>query len=218
MANFDIDWSKNPNSVTPKIFVEKSLVPISRIETMLLDGFIHTMGKDILDIKRIEEYKLIISRIAIYLTTPQKFKGLLLWGNVGSGKTIMLKVIHKFLCDYTTWANSGRKFDFIFLSSHDLCKHLIGKHPLNIESIYKLKTLFIDDIGAEDLKYFDTMPMAVFIENVDTKKITTILATTNCNSKLFNESYGLRVADKIKEMFYCIKFPDESFRENQKIK
>lgn len=135
-------------------------------------------------------------------------KGLLLRGEVGTGKSCILKACKTFIeklyngvyCRYITADEISRTFEEKTESSEKKLNH-----------IFTEKILFIDDIGYEALKVFDHYPIAEVIrERYDKKRITCL--TTNMTMEEIANRYGKSFEDKLNEMTFIVKFDGDSKR------
>jgi DNA replication protein DnaC len=135
-------------------------------------------------------------------------KGLLLRGDVGTGKSAIMKACRK-LCEklytgiYTRYATADEISRLFKDSSEDSDRKL--------NNLLTARILFIDDIGYEALKVFDHYPiMEVIRDRYDKKRITCI--TTNMSMEEMAERYNKSFEDKISEMCFIIKFEGNSKR------
>lgn len=155
-------------------------------------------------------------------------KGILLAGNVGTGKTKTVEVMHKFL-SYMKNPNIYRlvesreiirdfarsKFDGLeqYTWNPKLNQHsIITRHPVNI---------CIDDLGLEKEQisnYGDKIDViSEFLIDrynifTDNKYGKFLHATTNLNPEQMKEKYGDRINDRFREMFNIILMVGKSRR------
>jgi len=135
-------------------------------------------------------------------------KGLLLRGDVGTGKSSILKAC-KTLCEIL--------YDKIYIHyvTADYISRLYSDRSEDgdkrLTQIMTSRILFIDDIGYEALKVFDHYPIAEVIrERYDKKRMTCL--TTNMSMEEIAIRYNKSFEDKLSEMCFIIKFEGESKR------
>lgn len=137
-------------------------------------------------------------------------KGLLIWGTVGRGKTITLKLFQK-------WLPKEKKFAYTPTNKVVEEFNIEGDSYMRFFRVKK-ERLF-DDLGAEDkAKHYgnsvEVMEKIIYsrYEMYQNERIRTHF-TTNVGSKQLIELYGERAMDRLKEMCNIIVWPKgESFR------
>jgi len=134
-------------------------------------------------------------------------KGIQLFGEIGLGKSCILKATHNLISEiyecnskYITSNNLAR----LFRNSDD-------ESAIRINHLIFCQLLFIDDIGTEDRKVFDSFPIQEIIrERYDRRKITSY--TTNLNRKELIDRYTYSIEDKLNHGTYRIEFKGISKR------
>lgn len=132
--------------------------------------------------------------------------GLLLYGTVGSGKTTLYKSIMKFISiiDSSSTMRSYAALNIVKRFSDE-----------TEEDIKRTKLLFIDDLGEEPTIIKDygneKSPVIDILYNRYERRAFTII-TTNKTEEEIEKIYGVRIADRFKDMFDRIYFSHESFR------
>ena len=115
--------------------------------------------------------------------------GLLLMGSVGTGKTTLAYAIRRAWTDFLTiarvykcdWVADQIKRDESWTYEVASCKGL----------------LVLDDFGTENTVYGRESMLPIIFQRYENRMPTVI--TTNLNSKLIQERYGERVADRLRE-------------------
>ena len=134
-------------------------------------------------------------------------RGLLFRGQVGNGKSSIMKACYMFCktfyevnCMYVNADKVSRLYEENSESSH-----------FEINKLMSCRLLFIDDIGCEAVKVYNFHPMSEIIrERYDKKRIT--CATTNRTHKELRQIYGDSFEDKLSHMTYLIEFEETSKR------
>lgn len=146
-------------------------------------------------------------------------KGLWIWGNIGTGKTTLLRVIDRAL---TRIHNRTADDDFqitkwiTFRTALDLADCYVDDGPLSIRRAAGIQRLAIDDVGVEPIaaSHYGT-PSNVIGELLmrryelmgrnDRLRYQTF-ATTNMAPDELAGRYGERVYDRLGEMFNFVQF------------
>lgn len=151
------------------------------------------------------------------LSKPNIFKGLLIWGNYGIGKSMLFDIMHEVGRELVVKRNySGIWFSAISANSlvKDYMSDATNKETSSdkfLSKYYKGK-LYIDDLGFEQMAFNKTELIAdVLFERHRHGSVT--FATTNLTPKQLGDRYGDRIADRLPEMFNIIKWEGESLRE-----
>lgn len=141
--------------------------------------------------------------------------GLLLYGSVGSGKSTLAKAVSNLIgILYGSSLSLDRK-EVYRVSALDLSKRIVD----NPASFARLKTqdmLFIDDVGTEPecVKSWgnELSPVTELLYARYDRMLFTI-ATSNLADDQFAERYGVRIADRMEEMFERIRYTNKSYRK-----
>ena len=147
-------------------------------------------------------------------------RGLLLYGNCGTGKSKLMQALFHLLAYYYNRAEIAKR---IYKASV-IAK---GEHEGSVEKIYRClsdekfdtwRYLGIDDLGTEPVivkKWgTETSPIIdILCERYDAMKVTVL--STNLNMENIREAYGERIFDRICEMYDRISFNFQSFRQKQ---
>ncbi len=152
---------------------------------------------------------LALQAVAELLTGESRETGLLLMGDVGRGKTTILKAIRQVLLNMTSLS---KEYDLIISATQ------IAKACADVERIDNLSRrplLIVDDIGTEpsEVQHYGTTytPMSEILEARYNELSTTIL-TTNASKEELEEYYGKRIFDRMREQYRLIVFRGESYR------
>lgn len=168
-----------------------------------------------------------ISRVSTWLCDPMKRPGLLLYGNVGTGKTTLLRAICATINKICTREEDERgiKEDVLDIPnpiSIVKAKQIITEYTVRsaqnnrYDLMNKVALLAIDELGVEstEAKLYGNVSeplIDLLCERYD-KQLCTIIST-NMGLEEIEERYGRRVSDRFSEMFTAIPFTENSFRQ-----
>jgi DNA replication protein DnaC len=173
-----------------------------------------------------EKMKQNISDTANWLCDPNKKPGLLFFGDVGTGKTTLLKAICNTIntmCERDTDDRGRRETTLDDFSCINLIK---AKSIVNdyanpamrprYDLMSKVALLAIDELGVEPVesKLFGNTSEPIvdmLCERYD-RQLCTIIST-NLDDAEIKRRYGNRLADRFNEMFATIPFNGQSFRK-----
>jgi DNA replication protein DnaC len=134
-------------------------------------------------------------------------KGLQLAGEIGLGKSCILKATHNLICELYACNSkyiTANKLARLFRNSDE-------DSEIKINQLIFCHLLFIDDIGTEDIKVYDSFPIQEIIrERYDKRKITSF--TTNKNPSELISRYTASIEDKLNHGTYRIEFKGTSKR------
>jgi DNA replication protein DnaC len=157
-----------------------------------------------------EDNKDILNQLYYYLIGSESFngnlqKGIILFGNIGTGKTIIIR-------SFVELIEASSNKVFTKLHSKAVASYLKDKG----EDYLNIRPLFIDDIGKETkvVNDFGTIKNTIpdlFALRYDFGGWT--FATCNYNLKDLEEFYGLTIIDRFKEMFNFFVMEGESRRK-----
>ena len=142
-------------------------------------------------------------------------RGLLLYGNCGTGKTKLMQAMSHLIAYYHN--NSLNKIHVF--SAGEIVRLSLSKDEKECTIFNCLKTwryVGIDDLGTEPVNVknwgTDTNPVIdVLYKRYDAMKVTVL--STNKNMDGIRETYGERIFDRICEMYDRISFNFQSFRQ-----
>lgn len=152
-------------------------------------------------------------------------KGLLLWGNIGVGKTTILKIVREF-CRIPgirppkrIGISIGAPYSFAIKSVHEILSKY-QERPSSLDSYADCAYLAIDDIGAEtkEVNRYGTIKNVIdellqrrYDKFCADKEFTTHL-TANISKEKIKDHYSERTYDRCKEMFNFIEIRGNSWR------
>lgn len=144
------------------------------------------------------------------------FKGLLVYGSVGTGKSLFFKIMHDVAKELVIqhayqgmWFTSLTAPYIVNEYMRATSKDYTGS--FNFKSLHK-GTLYIDDLGTEELAFGrDNIITDLLFERHRNGSKTFI--TTNLTPSQLGDKYGFRIADRIPEFFNIIKMDGKSLRE-----
>ena len=157
-----------------------------------------------------------LSEIGRWLADPDD-TGLLLYGNVGSGKTTVMDAISN-LFSTKNIQHRGVNIGFKRLESVELYQMYKFKYA-EFDEIKKCPLLAIDDFGIEPvyINVFgtDISPISELLYHRYQNRLTTII-TTNLAVDEIRKRYGDRIADRFNEMMHPVLFANDSYRQLNK--
>ena len=165
-----------------------------------------------------EDVKVICNKAARYLTDPTTRPWLFIVGNMGTGKTTLMKAMGKIIKSMRR--TNTEYFSAMQISALDLPK--IATDPDlrpryeqiltgNDGALYQL----IDDIGQEPTEvksYGNSLIPFVEVVNKRYERQIPMIITSNLNLQDIKEKYGDRVADRIHEMAEVLNFKGNTYR------
>ncbi len=151
---------------------------------------------------------------AISNWTESNKKGLMLAGNVGSGKTTLARMTMNYIAMQSTYQESIMA-EMGVVTAKDLVLYAMQDYPATILKYSTKKCLMIDDLGNEpkSINVYGNvlMPVVDVIERIyELDKV--LIITTNLDTDAIRQKYGERVYDRMKEMMYIVTFNNNSYR------
>lgn len=144
--------------------------------------------------------------------------GLMLRGNLGNGKTTLLRALIKFIAfvTETEFGYSNRKQVKFYTAKNIalLCGDEQGR--MAYRKLFDEELLAIDELGEEPAEIISYgmvyEPLKdLLLERYARRKFT--IVTTNLPSKKIAEKYSERISDRFREMMEIINFTNKSYRK-----
>ena len=140
----------------------------------------------------------------------------MLCGLYGNGKSTLVKALQQ-LVNYLDIKdeNDGMRWGFRILDAKEIA-WMCREERKAWNELRHVKMLAIDDLGTEPVEVMDygnrQNPVIDLLYKRYDNQLTTII-TTNLRPKEISETYGERIADRLREMSYNIVFENKSYRK-----
>jgi DNA replication protein DnaC len=188
---------------------------VEDIPDILRLAYIETVNQRQIPFQETPEVQEYIAKVAKWLVSDNYKPGLLLYGQVGNGKTTMAKAACQTI---------GMLYDSVYgnerkgvwqISALDLSA--IARNDADrFERIKKTELLFVDDLGCESVTVKswgnEFSPVVELLYYRYDRQLFTIVSS-NLSDNDFNARYGARIDDRIREMFDRLSFTNGSFRQ-----
>lgn len=160
-----------------------------------------------------------IEQAARWLIDPDGKSGLMLMGLCGNGKTTMMRSLAR-LIEYVTEATVGysKRSVVTMLPAKEIARRCAAadKERKDFKELFTLEMLGIDDLGEEPKEVMSYgmvyTPLVDLIGERYDRQLATII-TTNLKAEQIKDKYGVRIYDRLKEIFHIITFTNSSYRE-----
>jgi len=145
------------------------------------------------------------------------FKGLLLMGDIGVGKSTMLQIVRRFCKKYRPLDKERREYSFRIVRCDAVCQDYAKEGYGGIESCINSRRMAFDELGSETVPvshYGSPLNVMQYILSAryDRRFESFTHATTNFTREDIIQVYGERAYDRCKEMFNFVEMRGESFR------
>lgn len=152
-------------------------------------------------------------------------KGLLICGNVGTGKTLSMNVMLKIFKNFQIVNTRYIVRDYFATKPPASIIDLYGRdsfyrNPAGVMDRNRPKTICFDDFGLENVNVKNFGNEQNILEEIildrydEFRKCGMLtLATTNLSAKMIEETYGGRVRDRLREMMNYVTLTGESKRK-----
>jgi len=202
------------NTMKPKVSNNRPVINAELIYHALIDDVCKIISERNRLLVLNENNKQILGQIALWYANDTRFKGDLLKGfslrgNVGTGKTVIVKALKEVMLN-------AERVNAKFIYSTDLTELYIQQKAVEIEALKQRKYLIIDDLGVENVETKiwgnSKEPFNDVFEYRYRMNLTTII-TTNLTPSKIGEDYGIRIRDRFRESFNDFVLDGESLRK-----
>lgn len=147
-------------------------------------------------------------------------KGLWLHGDIGSGKTTMLKIIKNFCRKFRPGIDAGNPYSFRISNAIEVCSKFAHEGYSGIQTFIDSRAQAFDEIGSESSPtgYFGTAENVfqyILQRRYDNRHNSFTHVTTNFTVPEIKKLYSPRIYDRCREMFNFVEFNGTSFRKEK---
>lgn len=171
---------------------------------------VSSRGKQYIDSD--ETVKAIIA-IADCLTNPHEKCGLMFSGNVGNGKSTMMRALQRTFNWLRSSGLASENTGMRIFQAKDIASDM--QWPDDFDTIRRYTGIALDDLGVEPNEeiIFGNVrtPVIDLLEYRYQNQLFTVV-TTNLTKEQRKAKYGERIYDRFREMFFNIVFKGESYR------
>lgn len=158
-----------------------------------------------------------IEKVAKWITGENCKVGLMVYGGVGNGKTTLLRATNDLLSSMYSYRKGwDERLAIEYVTAIDIYNITKSDDQSRYKTIKDSDILFIDDLGVEPItaKVWgnEISPITDIIYNRYDRQRCTIV-TSNLSEEALKERYGLRIADRMEEMFDRINSSGLSYRK-----
>lgn len=145
-----------------------------------------------------------LKRVSRWLCDSSK-RGLILMGNMGTGKSTMLKSIHRLLECWGMFGDAQDIFEY-FKKNNGAMRY------------WDERLVLVDDLGVEPWRCMnygeESFPLTRLLLHRYDRNLTTIVAT-NLDFPEIEKKYGDRLADRMFEMYDVLTYNNDSYRRQK---
>lgn len=149
-------------------------------------------------------------------------KGLWIWGDIGTGKSTLIKIINRFCYEVRPYEPIGRRhtplpFWMRIRRAIDLCDAYARDGVEGLANLIAIERLVIDDLGTENrlTSHYGTSTNVIgdlLLRRYDMRRDYQTYVTTNLSPPQIMDVYGPRIYDRCGEMFNFISLNGYSHR------
>jgi len=174
-----------------------------------------TKSKFVPKIPDSKQFRTVMNGLYFYLKNPYDWKGLFLFGNYGTGKTMAVYILAEML--KSVYPKMGYKL----VTAREIIQQHIdayaNKNNVNVNLLETVSLLIIDDLGQEDTDVVNfygnkIRPLNRIIEERHKNGRLTWF-TSNWHPADLSTKYSEYIVDRIRQMCHFYAFNWESFRE-----
>lgn len=173
--------------------------------------------------KEVEGLQEHIRDIAELFTQPTAKFGIMLCGNVGNGKSSMMKALQRLLIRLDITISHCTSFETLgmkIISAKELGR-LIRTDDNYYLHYRDVTMLGIDDLGEEEtdmMDYGNRITPIIDLLSYRYDRMLFTMVTTNLTPKQIRDKYNDRIADRLNEMMILVYYKNPSFRTPEKTK
>lgn len=188
---------------------------VDDVPEILRLAYIEAVKQRMIPFQETPEVKEYIAKVAKWLVSSDCKPGLMLYGQVGNGKTTMAKAACSMINMLYDSSYSQERKGVWQISALDLST--IARNDADrFERMKKTELLFVDDLGCEPVTVKswgnELSPVVELLYHRYDKQLFTIISS-NLSDSDFKERYGDRIDDRMREMFDRLSFTNKSFRK-----
>lgn len=148
-------------------------------------------------------------------------RGLLLWGDIGTGKSTLMLIIREF-CRHVRPFVDGMPYSFRITNVIDICAEYADESSHGgysaIQTYISSKRQAFDELGSETTPTgrwgnYENVMQYILQRRYDMRDANFTHATTNLSLDQIAEVYSARIYDRCKEMFNFVEIRGKTFRE-----
>ncbi len=148
-------------------------------------------------------------------------RGLLLWGDIGVGKSTLLQIVRLF-CNRIRPMVNGQRYSFRITNVIDICARFSDESRdggyNGIQTYISSARQAFDELGSETTPTgrwgnFENVMQYILQKRYDMRDANFTHATTNLSMAQLSELYSPRIYDRCKEMFNFVEIKGNTFRK-----